>query len=179
MLMRTILFALPLLLLAACGPASTPASAPAAETADVAAPPVLGEPLSTGLMGGISTTAAGDVAGLTIGADRLAFTNPDGEETLSAPTEFLGVVEPSTLIAAGGQSFAAAAPSSTATRVELRRIAGVAPEALCGGAAATHAALVSTEPLTGLHLMVFTGADAPGPTARDSAVCAIYAYAVD
>ena len=175
--MRIRLFAIALLA-AACSPASPPASEPTAET-EVAAPAPAGEPLSTGLMGGISTTAAGDVAALTVGADRLAFTNAEGEETFAVQTQFLGVVDPSTVIAEGGQSFAAAAPSSTATRVELRRISGVAPAALCGGMAATHTALVSAEPITGLQLMVFTGADAPGPTARDSAVCAIYAYAVD
>jgi hypothetical protein len=165
------------LALAACGQTTAPAPEPAAQTE--AAPSPTGEPMSTGLMGGISTSASGDVSGLTIGADRLAFTNADGEETFSAPTEFLGVVDASTLIAAGGESFSAAAPSATATRVELRRITAPAPEALCGGMVATHAALVSSEPLTGLQLMVFTGADAPGPNARDSAVCAIFAYAVD
>ncbi|MGH6950927.1 MAG: hypothetical protein ACREH4_08645, partial [Vitreimonas sp.] len=139
----------------------------------------VGEPMSTGLMGGISTSAAGDVAALTVGADRLAFSNPDGEETFAAPTEFRGLVDVSTPVAEGSQSFASAAPSSTATRVELRRIVGAAPAALCGGMAATHVALVSTEPLTGLQLMAFTGAEAPGPHARDSAVCAVYAYAVD
>ena len=172
--MRTILYAIAALVVASCGPA--PEQEPAPENA---APAPIGEPISTGLMGGISTTAAGDVAALTIGADQLAFGNADGEETFAAPTQFLGVLEASALIAQGGQSFAAAAPSSTATRVELRRITSAAPEALCGGMAPTHVALVSTEPLTGLQLMVFTGADAPGPNARDSRVCAIFAYAVD
>lgn len=165
--------------LAACGQTSAPPE-PAADTASApAAPTPVGEPMATGLMGGISTSASGDVAGLTLAADQLAFSNPDGEESFAVPTEFLGVVGPSMLIAADGESFAAAAPSSTATRVELRRITGAAPERLCGGMAATHVAIVSTEPLTGLQLMVFTGTDAPGPEARDSAVCAINAYAVD
>jgi hypothetical protein len=164
--------------LAACGQTTAPgAPEPAAETAPTPAPQ--GEPMSTGLMGGISTTAAGDVSALTVNRDGLSFANNEGEETFSAPTEFLGVVDPSTLIAEGGDSFAAAAASAAATRVELRRITGVAPQALCGGMTATHAALFSAEPLTGLQLMVFTGADAPGPTAKDSAVCATYMYAVD
>jgi len=170
------------LVLAACGQTNTaaPEVEPAAETAEApAAAAPQGEPMSTGLMGGMSTTASGDVAALTINADALAFTNADGEQTFSAPTEFLGIVAPSTLIAAGGETFAAAAPSSTATRVELRRLTSAAPERLCGGMAATHVAIVYAEPLTGLQLMVFTGADAPDPNARDSAVCAIYAYAVD
>jgi hypothetical protein len=168
------------LALAACGQtAAPPASEPSAETAAPAAAAPVGEPMATGLMGGMSTSASNDVAALTINRDGLAFANPDSEDTFSVPTAFLGVLEPSALIAAGGDSFAAAAPSSTATRVELRRLTAPAPEALCGGMGATHAAIVSTEPLTGLQLMLFTGADAPGPSARDSAICAIYAYAVD
>lgn len=170
------------LALAACGQTTETSEpeAPAAiaEASTPAAEPA-GEPMATGLMGGMSTTASNDVSALTVNRDGLAFTNDVGEETFSVPTAFLGVVEPSALIAAGGESFAAAAPSSTATRVEVRRLTTPAPEALCGGMAATHAAIVSTEPLTGLQLMVFTGADAPGPAARDSAVCAIFAYAVD
>ena len=138
-----------------------------------------GQPMSTGLMGGMSTSAAGDVSALTINADSLAFSNADSEATFSAPTEYLGVVTPDTLIASGGDSFAAAAPSASATRVELRHITGAASESLCGGQTATHAAIVYMEPLTALQLMVFTGADAPGPNAHDSSVCAIFAYAVD
>lgn len=164
--------------LAACGQtAAPPATTESVEAA--AAPSLVGEPMSTGLMGGISTTASGEVAALTIGADNLAFSNSEGEETFTTPTEFLGVWEASDLIAAGGESFAAAAPNANATRVEVRRIDGASHERLCGGMAATHVALVSSEPLTGLQLIVFTGAAAPGPNARDSEICAIYAYAVD
>jgi hypothetical protein len=166
------------LVMAACGQtAAPPGTAESVEAAP--APSLVGEPMSTGLMGGISTTASGEVAALTIGADNLAFSNSEGEETFATPTEFLGVWEASDLIAAGGESFAAAAPNANATRAEVRRIIGAPYDRLCGGMAATHIALVSTEPLTGLQLMVFTGAAAPGPNARDSEICAIYAYAVD
>lgn len=173
--MRTILFAIPMLL-AACGPATPPASERAAEI--VGAAPV-GAPMSTGLMGGISTTASGNVSALTISTEQVAFTNADGEETFALPTQFIGAVEPSTLIAAGGQSFADAAPSSTATRVEVRAIFGATPQDLCGPSLATHVAILSAEPLTGVQVMVFTGTDTPGPEARDSRVCAVFAYAVD
>ncbi|MBX9747954.1 MAG: hypothetical protein K2X34_13695 [Hyphomonadaceae bacterium] len=161
------------LALAACGQTTAPADDPPA-VEEVAAPE--GEPMSAGLMGGISTSASGEVSAVTIGADQFAFTDPDGAETFTVATEYLGVVDVSTLIAEGGESFAAVAPSATATRVELRRIMGDLPDRFCD---ATYAAIVSTEPLTGLQLMLFTGADAPGPTARDSAVCFIAAYAVD
>ncbi len=164
--------------LAACGQTAAPpaTTAPAAETA---APEPVGDPMSTGLMGGISTSASGDVSAVTIGTDELAFSDPDGAETFAAQTEYLGVQDASALIKQGGESFAAAAPSSTATRAEVRRLVGDAPQRICGGMAATHVAIVYTLPLTGLQLMVFTGADAPGPNARDSDICAIYAYAVD
>lgn len=156
-----------------CGAPNGPQPEPAAPSV------VESAPISTGLMGGISTSASGEVSAVTIGAEQLAFANAEGEVTFTLPTEYLGVLAPSALIAEGGESFAAAAPSSTATRVELRRLTGAAPERLCGGMAATHVALVHAEPLTGLQIMVFTGADAPGPNARESDVCAIYNYAVD
>lgn len=168
------------LALAACGQTTgAPApQSPAAEPAAAAAPAPQGEPMAAGLMGGLSDTIPDAAAGLMINRDNLAFSNPDGEEAF-ASTDFLGVVAPSTLIAAGGQSFAAAASSASATRVELRGFTSPAPDVLCPGHAATYVALVHGEPLTGLHLIVFTGPDAPGPNARDSAICAIYPYAVD
>ena len=135
--------------------------------------------MSTGLMGGYTTSASEEIAAVTFGPDRVVFASADGEETFTVATEFLGVVAPATAIVAGGESFASAAPSATATRVELRRIVGAAPEALCGGMPATHMALVSDEPLTALRFMAFTGADAPGPEAVDSAICLISGYAVD
>ncbi len=173
--MRTVLYAIPLLLLAACTPAAPPEQAPA----EAAPPAAIGSPMSTGLMGGISTSAAGNVSALTISEGQIAFTNADGAETFALPTQFIGALDPATLIAAGGQSYAAAAPSATATRVELRAIFGSTPPELCGGSLATHVAILSTEPLTGVQLMVFTGGDQPGPNARDSRLCSVYAYAVD
>jgi hypothetical protein len=165
------------LALAACGQTNAPASqAPAPETAPAAA--VQGEPMATGLMGGMSDTIPDAAAGLMINRDSLAFSTPDGEEAIAA-TDFLGVVAPSTLVAEGGQSFAALASSENATRVELRGFTSPAPSTLCPEHVATYVALVHGEPLTALRLVVFTGPDAPGPNARDSAVCATYSYAVD
>ncbi|MEZ5961275.1 MAG: hypothetical protein R3C30_12740 [Hyphomonadaceae bacterium] len=167
------------LALAACGETTAPpAPEPEAEIAATTPAAPEGEPMSTGLMGGLSTSASGDMAGLEIGRDQLTFSNFE-DEGVAVATEYLGVLEPSALIKEGGESFAAAAPSSTATRVEVRRFTGAAPERVCGGSPATYAAIVYMVPLTGLQLMVFTGADAPGPTAHDSEVCGIYAYAVD
>jgi len=171
-----VLISLFVLALAACGQSTVATQAPAPES--TTAPALEGEPMATGLMGGMADTIPDAVAGLMINRDSLAFSNPDGEEAV-ATTDFLGVVAPSSLIAAGGQSFAALASSENATRVELRGFTSPAPSTLCREHVATYVALVHSEPLTALRLVVFTGPDAPGPNARDSAVCATYPYAVD
>lgn len=131
-------------------------------------------------MGGLSDSAAGEMGTLEVARDGLQFSYPEGARSVAAQTEFLGVVDATTLIAANGQSFAAAAPGPISMRVELRRIVAPAPTALCwGNTPATHVALAHDEPLTALTLIVFSGADAPGPQARVSTLCATYAYAVD
>lgn len=175
--MRTLILA-SLVFLAACGqqapelPPPPPAEeiAPAPEAAAPVAPA-----LSTGAMGATSTTAMSITGALTVTPAALHF-----EKGFAAQTEIVGVVDATTLIAANGQSFAATAPGPVSLRIEVRRIAGQAPAQLCGaGTTATHVALASDDPLTGLTLIVFSGSDAPGPTAENSAVCATYAYAVD
>ncbi|MEZ6022017.1 MAG: hypothetical protein R3C16_01030 [Hyphomonadaceae bacterium] len=165
--MRQLLLVIPALVLVACGPTSAPPPAAPA-----------GAPMTTGMMGGMSATAAGDVGALTINADGLGFGDAEGGETFFVRTEFLGVVDAATPVREGGDSFATLASNANATRVELRRIVGAPPAEFCG-MDATHVARVSSEPLTGLQLLVFTGAEAPGPQVRDSAICSIYAYAVD
>ncbi|GAM99240.1 hypothetical protein U91I_02885 [alpha proteobacterium U9-1i] len=170
--MRTMILVIPFLL-AACGQAAPPEPA-----AEIAAPAPVGEPMSAGMLGAMSENVPEEAAALTIETGRLVFASPDAVETFALPTQFIGAVDPSTLIAAGGQSFAAAAPGVNLTRVEVRAIFGGTPQALCGLAQATHVAIMSAEPLTGVVLIAFTGVDAPGPEARDSAVCATYTYAV-
>jgi hypothetical protein len=122
----------------------------------------------------MSNTAMSITGSLTVERTALVF-----ENGFAAQTEYLGVVDAAAPIAQAGGSFAAAASRSGNLRVELRRVAGTAPEQLCGSPAATHVALVHDEPLTGLTLVAFSGADAPGPNASESAVCATYLYAVD
>ena len=157
------------------GPPPEPGEGPAPAQASAA-----GEPMSTGLMGGISDGAAGDVSLLHIERERLAFANPDEAPTLSASTTFLGVVDSESAIAQGGASFSATAQRPPGLRVELRRIAGAAPEGLCwGDRPASYVALAHDTPLTAVTLLAFSGADAPGPAAQDSTFCAIYTYAVD
>lgn len=167
-------FVIPLLALAlaACGQTTAP-EAPAAEApAEVAAP--AGEPMSTGLMGAMSNTAMSITGSLTVEPTALAF-----EEGINAQTEYLSVVDATSPITEGGDTFAAAASRNPPLRVKLRRFTGAAPTELCGTITATHVALIHDEPLTGLSLVVFSGADTPGPTAHDSAVCATFLYGVD
>jgi hypothetical protein len=161
--------------LVSCSPPA-PAAAPEAEAAAevAAAPAPAGEPMSTGEMGGMSNTAMSITGSLTVEPTALTFGNG-----FAVQTEYLGVVDATSPITEGGDAFAAAASRNPPLRVELRRIVGAAPEQLCGGQAATHVALLHDEPLTGLSLVAFSGADAPGPGAHDSAVCATYLFGVD
>lgn len=159
--------------LAACGQASAP-EAPAEDeptAIEAPAPPAL----STGALGAVSNTAMSITGALTVTPTGLSF-----EKGFAQETEYLGVVDATTDISANGESFAEAAPGPVSLRIELRRFVGGAPVQLCGAETpATYVALASDEPLTALTLIVFSGADVPGPTARDSAVCATFAYAVD
>jgi hypothetical protein len=170
-----------LLFLAACGqqapqlPPEPAAEEPPPAAAPQAAAAPQQAPLSTPALGAVSNTAMSITGALTIEQGALKF-----EKGFAAQTQYLGVVDATTLIAANGQSFAQTAPGPTTLRIELRRITGTAPVQLCGGdTPATYVALASDSPITALTLMVFSGPDAPGPTVQHSAVCATFSYAVD
>lgn len=160
------------LLLTACGAADAPpADAPATEAPATPAP----QALTTGALGAVSNTAMGITGSLTVAPEALRF-----EKGFTALTETLAVTDATTRISVSGPSFAETAPGPTSLRVEIRRIITETPSQLCGvQTRATYAALASDEPLTALSLILFTGADAPGPDASDSAVCATFSYAVD
>lgn len=167
------------ILLAACGqqPTELPEPPPAQQILPAAeeANPAPAQALTTGQMGAMSTTAMSITGAATFKADAIEF-----ENGFAAQTEFLEIVSATNPIKADGESFAAAAPGPTDLRIEIRRIAGEAPPQLCGGPnPATYIAIASDEPLTALTLMVFSGTDAPGPSAQDSTICAIFSYAVD
>jgi hypothetical protein len=171
--MRNVVSALSLVLLAACGQPAAPAPETAPPAVETTPAPV--EALSTGEMGAMSNTAMSLTGSLTVTPTALNF-----ENGFAAQTQTLALVDATTPIAAGGESFAATAPGPTSLRVEIRRITAPAPAQLCGGSpAATYVALASDEPITALTLIVFSGADQPGPQAHDSAVCATFMYGVD
>jgi len=86
------------------------------------------------------------------------------------------------LTSRGGDSFAAIALSSGDLRVEVRgvvsqRLQQGAPSLCPGDLAPTFIALVYGRRDMRVTLLLFTGADEPGPDATDSQVCATYAYA--
>ncbi len=136
--------------------------------------------MAAGLMSGFSAPTAGAVSLIEVRADGVQFFDADGAPTVASQTVYLGEVSADTRAGENGQSFAAIASTSSDVRVELRRVVAPAPTVLCwGDEPASYVALVYGEPLTVLFVEVFSGADVPGPNARDSMLCATYAYAVD
>jgi hypothetical protein len=85
------------------------------------------------------------------------------------------------LIARGGESFATVALSSGGLQVETRAITAQrllqgAPSLCPGDWPPSYAALVYGRRDARVTLILFQGVDEPGPDARDSRVCATYAY---
>lgn len=84
-------------------------------------------------------------------------------------------------IARDGQTYAIAAVGSSDLRIELRRVTQQSltrgAKALCEGAEPTYVALAYKSRMTNVTMLVFSGEEAPGPNATQSAVCATYAYA--
>ncbi|HRO02742.1 MAG TPA: hypothetical protein PLS69_03980, partial [Terricaulis sp.] len=80
------------------------------------------------------------------------------------------------LTARDGQSYAALIAGAGDLEVELRRVIdSTAPDRICAERP-TYAALIYGERATGFTLLVFSGAEAPGPNASDTALCASYRY---
>lgn len=85
------------------------------------------------------------------------------------------------LASRGGDSFAAIALSSGDLEVEVRAIVSQrlrqgAPSLCQGDWMPSYAALVYGRRDMRVTVILFSGADEPGPDARDSRVCATYAY---
>lgn len=171
--------------LAACGQPDNAAEtepAPVVEAVEPTPPDYpLQFPSATWIATSRSATAlTGDA---TIHFRSISFVNNIELET-SAPVE----VPPEVVIREGGPSFAEAAAASASAgglAAELREIyaqrinADLARKTdLCGaGVAPTHLAIVYDTPISLVRMVVFSGADRPGPEARDSAVCATFTYA--
>ncbi|MGE0741378.1 MAG: hypothetical protein AB7O98_08555 [Hyphomonadaceae bacterium] len=84
-------------------------------------------------------------------------------------------------VAQGGESYATLARGGPDLIVELRRVTEQSlrrgAPGLCGEEAPSYVALAYVERATDITLLVFTGAQPPGPQAIDSRLCATLAYA--
>jgi len=84
-------------------------------------------------------------------------------------------------IARDGDNYAAVLVSSADEPIELRRVTEQTltqgAEGLCGAERPTYVAIANEERSAYLTLLVFAGAEPPGPTATDSRLCARFKYA--
>jgi len=165
--MRAVLAAFAALALVACGEPPAPATESAAPA----------RPALTGSFEAMSNTATAITGNLDVQADVLSF----GKGFRIEGDRIDATLGPDTDLSAGGGTIADGSGNTSVQTVELRRIdlvrvAADAPNPnLCGGVAATHVILANgTETLS---VLVFSGADAPGPNAHDTQLCGIFNYA--
>jgi hypothetical protein len=170
--MRVFIVAL-VLTLAACAepPAVQPEASPAPEAA-APAPPAI-----TGAFTAMSTTAMGVTGDLDVTPDVLSFARGFRIEGGRIDAS-LG---PNTDLSAGGGTIADGSGNTSVTDVELRRVENVRIAAdardptLCGaGGTVTH--VILARGAEALSVLMFSGADAPGPNAHDTQLCGIYNY---
>lgn len=162
------------LTLAACGQ-STSAPVPEAPI-ETAAPPA--ESVFGGSYTAISDTAMSITGTADIDTDAMNFTRGFRIEGLAVPTTLTGDTDYS----AGGGTISDSSGVRNIEHVEMRKIDNVRVAAdardpqLCGeGKAATYAILA--ENADTLSMLIFSGADAPGPNAHDTQLCGIFNYA--
>lgn len=180
MTVRVILFALAL---AACGqandakaPATTaqPENAAVTDGGDVAGGDTIQGPFPA-----TSTTAMSITGDMSFSNGQVSFMNGILVRTTHVAT--LSAYDP---MAANGDLFDLAAPGDDDRTVDVRQVNAQeiddderAQGGLCGPSGApTFIALVHDEPITVMSVVAFTGADAPGRTATNSDVCAVYSY---
>jgi len=158
--MRALL--LPLMLVAAltaCGEARNQGDALAAEPARLAG---RFKPISA------SAYSAGEV-----GVERAGLAFASGAALFTRTLEPRRALD---LTARGGQSYAALIAGAGDLNVELRRVIdATSPDLLCAERP-TYVALIYGERAMSLTMLVFSGAEAPGPSASDTALCASYRY---
>jgi len=163
--MRKLGFALLVLSLAACTP-------PSSEDASM---PQAG--LIPGQFIATSNTAMSITGDLEIWPNRLSFGKGFRLEGSRIDTR----LEPNTDLSAGGGTIASGSGNSSVHMVELRQIANqrIAADArdpqLCGEGKTPSYAILANGAET-LSLLVFSGADVPGPNAHDTQLCGIFNY---
>ncbi len=168
--MRLIAAALTLAL-AACAPATSPSPAPETQ-AEAPAPPAI-----TGAFTAMSTTAMGVTGDLDVSPDVLSFARGFRIEGGRIDAALTGDTD----LSAGGGTIEDGSGNTSVTDVELRRVENVRIAAdardptLCGaGRTVTH--VILARGAEALSVLVFAGADAPGPNAHDTQLCGIYNY---
>lgn len=158
------------LALAACGQ-TTEAPVTAEPAAEAPAPPAL-----TGQFTAMSNTAMSITGDLDATADVLTFGKGFRIEGGRIDTS----LTPSTDLSAGGGTIADGSGNTSIQNVELRsvetlRIAADARDPqLCSAGPVSH--VILAEGAETLSLLVFSGADAPGPNAHNTQLCGIYNY---
>ena len=157
-------------ILAAC----TPSAAPPAGQDEVQAP---GPPAITGAFTAMSNTAMSITGDLDVQPDVLSF----GKGFRIEGGRIDATLGPNTDLSAGGGTIADGSGNRSVEGVELRRVEQVRVAAdagdpqLCGaGAPVSHVILANGAEV--LSVLVFSGADAPGPNAHDTQLCGIYNY---
>lgn len=163
--MRSLLAAAALLTLVACDEArSTPSEGPGAE------PGIL-----TGQYRAMSDTARVVTGDVSIERGGLLF-----DRGVVLYTRTLEPRRGEDRIARDGDTYAAVAVGPSDLTIELRRVGEQAltggAHGLCGGERPSYVALAYQQRATSVTLMVFSGAEAPGPDATQSQLCATYAY---
>ena len=167
--MRTLGLAFLALSLAACAP---PAGAPAPE---VPSPPQSDAVVGTYVA--ISTTAMSITGDLDLAPNVLSFAKGFRVEGARIESGLTGDTD----LSAGGGTIASGSGNTSVLNVELRRVdlVRVAADArdpqLCGAnTPVTHAILAHGAET--LSVLIFSGADAPGPNAHDTQLCGIFNY---
>jgi hypothetical protein len=160
-------------LLAACGQPKP--AAPPVETPPVAEAPAF--QALTGLFGATSTTAMGITGDLAVTPERVTLSK--GEQLDTAPAT---AILPTSLIAAGGKSFAETYVGPTDLALELRKVTattvqeGTTPQKICGAASVSYVAFAYDTGRTAVTMLAFSGEEAPGDAATKSNLCGTFSY---
>lgn len=169
--MRTLGLALFALTLAACGQTTAPEEAPAVEAAAPAPAALMGQFIA------VSNTAMSLTGDLDAQTDVLSF----GKGFRLEGGRIDAMLEANTDLSAGGGTIADGSGNTSVQTVELRQIVNqrIAADArdpqLCGEGKTPSYAILANGAET-LSLLVFSGADAPGPNAHDTQLCGIFNY---
>lgn len=163
--MRALLLPVMLAVLTACGEARNPGG-----EAEASVPT---SPL--GAFKAESAAAESVTGGVTIQRAGLTF-----QKGVILYTRTLHPRRGADLIARGGDSYAAAALGPEELEIELRyvteQVVSAGATGLCGGERPSFVALAHQARSTSVTVLVFVGAEAPGPNATDSRLCGTYVY---